>query len=396
MLNSKTEETRIVGGSVRDALLGSDNSDIDLATTLLPNEVMRRAATTSLKAIPTGIDHGTVTILLGRRTFEVTTLREDIETDGRHAVVRFGRSFARDAERRDFTINALSLDEDGKVHDTVGGMADLSAGRVRFIGDAATRIREDALRILRFFRFHARYGIGEPDKDGVRSAISAAATLDGLSRERVRSEALKLLEAPRAVAVIAAMRDAGLLDRIIQTGGYLDRLDRACRADGLASPTAPIERLAALAVDSRADIERLRRTLRLSNEETYVLETYADARQDLEHLAEVATVDMRRLAATRNLHGVALAIDVMDDLRKRRISREALTVLDHFLDGTDPIPVLPVSGRDLVAMDIPPGRSIGAGLAAAHSLWLQRGCASGEKEKAFLLQYILAAIGPKA
>lgn len=170
VLDGDGEEARLVGGAVRNALMQRPVSDHDIATTAPPEIVMARAQAAGLKVKPTGIAHGTVTVLVGRQPFEVTTLREDIETDGRHAVVCFGRDFAQDALRRDFTINALSLSRDGTIHDYAGGLDDLARRRVRFIGDPATRIREDYLRILRFFRFSAEYGEGPLDADGLAAA----------------------------------------------------------------------------------------------------------------------------------------------------------------------------------------------------------------------------------
>ncbi|PZN93230.1 MAG: CCA tRNA nucleotidyltransferase, partial [Hyphomicrobiales bacterium] len=159
-LNGDGEDTRVVGGAVRDLLLGEPVGDVDLATTALPQETIRRGEAAGFRAVPTGIEHGTVTLVRDGIGFEVTTLREDVETDGRRAKVVFGRDFVADALRRDFTVNALSLDREGGVHDHCGGLADLAVRRIRFIGDAGSRIREDYLRILRFFRFQARYGSG--------------------------------------------------------------------------------------------------------------------------------------------------------------------------------------------------------------------------------------------
>jgi tRNA nucleotidyltransferase/poly(A) polymerase len=182
---SKTgAETRVVGGAVRDALLGLPPHEIDLATTALPDAVLAAARDAGLKGVPTGIEHGTVTIVVAGTPFEVTTLREDVETDGRFAKVRFGGDFEQDAKRRDFTINALSLSFDGEIHDYTGGLADIEARRIRFIGDAATRIREDYLRILRFFRFNASHGEGPFDREGLHESIVARENLSRLSRER--------------------------------------------------------------------------------------------------------------------------------------------------------------------------------------------------------------------
>ena len=180
----------MVGGAVRNALLKIPVADIDIATTALPAEVIRRAKAAGIKSVPTGIDHGTVTLVVDGHPFEITTLREDTETFGRKAKVAFGRDWVRDAERRDFTINGLSVDAAGVVHDHVGGLDDIAARRVRFIGDPAARIAEDYLRILRFFRIHAAYGAGEPDRAGYLACIGARAGLaDALRRARADGNA---------------------------------------------------------------------------------------------------------------------------------------------------------------------------------------------------------------
>jgi poly(A) polymerase len=180
---------RIVGGAVRDALLGLAVSDVDLATPLLPEDIVQRLETARIKAVPTGIDHGTITAVSDGRTFEITTLRRDVETDGRRATVAFSSDWQEDAARRDFTINALYADpDDGKIIDYFGGLADLESGLVRFIGDAGQRIAEDHLRILRLFRFHARFGKGPIDPDALSAARANASKLMALSRERIADE----------------------------------------------------------------------------------------------------------------------------------------------------------------------------------------------------------------
>src|SRR6202795_3035939 len=207
LLNSNGEEARVVGGAVRNALLKIPTGDIDIATTALPTEVIRRAKAAGVKSVPTGIDHGTVTLVIDGQPFEVTTLREDTETFGRKAKVAFGRDWVRDAERRDFTINGLSVDAAGVVHDHVGGLDDILSKRVRFIGDPDRRIVEDYLPILRFFLIHAAYGAGTPDRTGYLGCIAGRAGLSSLSAERVRMEMLKLLVAAGAEAAVAAMAD---------------------------------------------------------------------------------------------------------------------------------------------------------------------------------------------
>ena len=202
LLNGDGEEARAVGGAVRNALMKLPVGEVDIATTAVPDEVIRRARAAGIKSVPTGIDHGTVTLVVDSKPFEVTTLREDTETFGRHAKVSFGRDWIGDANRRDFTINALSVGPDGVVHDYVGGLADVAARRVRFIGEASKRIAEDYLRILRFFRIHAAFGAGEVDRTGYLACIGGRAGLATLSAERMRMEMLKLVVADGAAGEI--------------------------------------------------------------------------------------------------------------------------------------------------------------------------------------------------
>ena len=266
-LSNTGAETRVVGGAVRDALLGLPPHEIDLATTALPDAVLAAARDAGLKGVPTGIEHGTVTIVVAGTPFEVTTLREDVETDGRFAKVRFGGDFEQDAKRRDFTINALSLSSDGEIHDYTDGLADIEARRIRFIGDAATRIREDYLRILRFFRFNASHGEGPFDREGLHELIVARENLSRLSRERIRAELMKLLLARRAPEVLRAMSHAGVIEVILGIG-YPLRLQRlAEREAALGKPADAVLRLEAFSVLTIEDAERLRERLRLSNDE---------------------------------------------------------------------------------------------------------------------------------
>ncbi len=258
LLNGNGEEARVVGGAVRNALLKIPIGDIDIATTALPDEVIRRANAAGIKNVPTGIEHGTVTLVVDRQPFEVTTLREDTETFGRKAKVAFGRDWVRDAERRDFTINGLSVDAKGVVHDYVGGLADIAARRVRFIGNANERIAEDYLRILRFFRIHAAYGAGEPDRAGYLACIAGRAGLSALSAERVRMEMLKLLVAEGAASAAVAMTDAGLLSAIFGGVAYTGTFAAVIAVErllGLAPD--PMRRLGALAVAVTEDAKRV-------------------------------------------------------------------------------------------------------------------------------------------
>ena len=261
-------ETRAVGGAVRDTLLGLKVTEIDLATTALPEQVMTLARNAGLKAVPTGIEHGTVTLIADGVPFEVTTLRRDVETFGRHATIAFTEDWEEDARRRDFTLNALYAGSDGTVFDPLSGYADLIAGRVRFIGDAEARINEDYLRILRFFRFNAYYGKGPLDPDGLQAAVKLRAGMEQLSVERVAAELRRLLVAPQAMRAVEALFDYGLLSGLLGSVPRLERFNRVVAVEEV-QVIAPdvMVRLAALAVFVAEDAERLAARLRLSNAE---------------------------------------------------------------------------------------------------------------------------------
>jgi poly(A) polymerase len=270
LLDRDGEEARVVGGAVRNALmeLPVGEIDIDVATTAVPQEVERRVEAAGFKAKPTGIEHGTVTAIIDGRPFEVTTLRQDVETFGRKAKVVFGRDWKADAERRDFTINALSASADGEVYDYVGGLADIAAHRVRFIGDPSARIAEDYLRILRFFRFHAWYGKGAPDAAGLHACIAARSGLDTLSRERVRMEVLKLLLAPHATPTLAVMAEAGILGTVLGGVPLLASFENMVKVEtAICVEADATRRLGALGVAVMEDADRLSQRLRLSNTE---------------------------------------------------------------------------------------------------------------------------------
>jgi poly(A) polymerase len=359
-LNGGGEEARIVGGAVRNALMGLPAIDIDIAVTCLPEETMRRAQAAGFRAVPTGIEHGTITIVAGGQPFEATTLREDVETDGRRATVRFGRDFAHDAARRDFTINALSLDHEGRLHDSVGGFADIAARHVRFIGEAGQRIHEDYLRILRFFRFHAAYGEGAPDAGGLAACIAGRDGLDGLSRERIRAEVLKLVMAKGAVSTLVAMAASGIWQRVTAGLCWPARLARLTQALPDASA---IERLAACALMSRADATRLRERLRLSNAEHEALRQAALAFEGLHGADMPDDRQARRLAHKLGLRPVLLAIAAENS----GVGAADVAALAQ----TGQVPAFPLSGRDMAAAGVPPGPAMGAALARAEDLWAQ-------------------------
>ncbi len=389
-LNTGDEETRIVGGAVRNAILGFPDTDVDLTTTALPERIRALAQAAGFKAVPTGIEHGTLTVIVAGEPYEVTTLREDVETDGRHAVVRFGRDFPTDARRRDFTINALSLGADGTLHDDVGGVEDIRHRRVRFIGDPGRRIAEDHLRALRFFRFHAQYGEGPLDRAGFAAAIQARDALSRLSRERVRAEVLKLLGARRAVEVTAEVAGTGILARLLGIVGDPGRLARASRA-----VSDPILALAAYAVRVEEDAERLAERLRLSNDEAARLAAYARVVARLRSFAHALDeADIRRLVAEHGTQAISDALVIVSGEARPILGPGALPALARFADGSEPPPALPVRGADLRTLGIPPGPRMGALLASARSTWLTGGCRTDLTERERLLRHIADKSGP--
>jgi poly(A) polymerase len=376
-LNRDGEAARIVGGAVRNALLGEPVADIDVATTCLPDETMRRARAAGFKAVPTGVEHGTVTVVIDGAPFEVTTLRRDVETDGRHAVVAFGRDFREDALRRDFTINALGLDAAGALHDYADGLADLAARRVRFIGAAGERIAEDYLRILRFFRFHARYGVGEPNRVALNACIAGRAGLEGLSRERVWAELRKLLVAPRATATLQAMAGAGLLMPVIGGVPHLSRF--AAIADGPGEGVYPAFRLAALAVTITEDALRLRERLRLSNAEFERVSGTVAALEALSGRGTLPGIAMLRRLAHRIGADAAAGGLVLLGADGRSADIQALIAE---LARTPPF--LP-TGKDVLALGVNAGPKVGQVLDAAREAWIEAGCPARRDEQQALL-----------
>jgi poly(A) polymerase len=258
---------RFVGGSVRNALMGEPMSDIDIATVETPEKAQALLEAKGIKVVPTGIAHGTITAVMPSRHYEITTLRVDVATDGRHADVAFTGDWLEDARRRDFTINALYADADGTVHDPLGtGMADLEARRVRFIGDASARITEDYLRVLRFFRFHAWYGVGELDADGLKACADARNGLTQLSGERVRDELLKIAAADKAGLAFRQMAAAGILPIVMPEASRLDRFEQLVDIEANQLFTSdPLLRLGSMCDLDKVGVEELATRLRFSN-----------------------------------------------------------------------------------------------------------------------------------
>ncbi len=371
VLDRDGEEARVVGGAVRNALLGEAPGDLDIATTALPEEAMRRAQAERFKVVPTGIDHGTVTIIAEGKPFEVTTLREDVETFGRKAVVRFGRDWARDAARRDFTINALSVSPDGTLHDSVGGLADIAARRVRFIGDPATRIAEDYLRILRFFRFHATYGHGDPDPAGLHACIIARAGLERLSRERVRMELMKLLVAKRAAPTLTIMADCGILGSVLGGVPLVADFANMVAIEAVAGigPDAT-RRLGALAVLVTEDAERLWERLRLSNAQRTRLLAMAERwwRVASSMPEQDARVLLYRLGAAHFVDRVLLAFARAGAEAADQAWRKLAALPERWTP-----PGFPLRADDLIRRGVEKGPALGRALDAAEDAWIGQG-----------------------
>ncbi len=382
------EEARLVGGAVRDALMGRSVADVDIAVTLPPEAVMALARREGWKAIPTGLDHGTVTLILEGERLEVTTLRRDVETDGRHATIAHTRDFAEDALRRDFTMNALSLSADGRVHDYATGIADARAGLVRFMGDPETRIREDYLRILRFFRFNASHGSGAPDAAGLAACSALKEGMARLSRERLRQETLKLLAADRAVEAAEAMDGIGLWPLILpgircEIAG-LRRFAAAEAATG--RPADPVLRLAALC---EGEGGALQQALALSNADRQRIDSARAAAKALDGDA-LADAALRRVLFT---HGAAAAADgaLLVAAGGKLQPAEAAALAGRLAALAGAVPANPFRSADAAALGVPPGPRMGRVLRAATEAWLAAGLPEGEDRRDALLRQAVAA-----
>ncbi|MCX2697946.1 CCA tRNA nucleotidyltransferase [Ochrobactrum chromiisoli] len=379
-LNRDGGEVRVVGGAVRNALLGTKVSDVDLATTHLPEGTVRLAKEAGFKPVPTGIEHGTITVVVQGQPFEVTTLRKDIETNGRHAKVAFGTDWKADAERRDFTINALYATADGDVIDYVGGLADIETKTLRFIGDAEQRIREDYLRILRFFRFFAWYGSGRPEADGLRASARLKDGLSQLSAERIWSELKKLLSAPDPSRAMLWMRQSGVLTAILPESEKwgIDAIHGLVRAEAdLGWDVDALLRLESIVPPDAARMTELGKRLKMSNAERARLEAWARAdaiksetsEQALKKLiyrgSSQAVADRIRLAYASARQEAAASDEAM--IRAGGYSR----LLDA-LEKYEPL-VFPVTGGDLLARGVEKGPGLGEVLRDLETLWIDSG-----------------------
>ena len=375
-------EARVAGGAVRNALLGEPIADIDIATTLTPDRVTALAEAAGMSVHPTGLAHGTVTVVIhdedGTHPFEVTTLRVDVETDGRHAKVAYTDDWAADAARRDFTINALYCDKDGNLFDTVGGLEDIAGPVVRFAGDARARIKEDYLRILRYFRFHARYANGEMEQEALEACIALKDNLGSLSGERVRAELLKLFETVGAVATVRTMVETGILQAAFDVDARVDVLARMADIDAANGLLPDGElRLAALADPATVSFDRLR----LSNEQLFRLQALAD------------TGGLAPILGTHERHVMLYRLGpdrYRDGVRYRWALAGGDANSEEWLDMLGlaerwRVPVFPVQGKDLIELGMDPGPAMGEALDRLEEWWIE---ADFEPNKREILEHL--------
>jgi len=361
---------------VRDAILGRPVSDIDVATDIEPAKVLDILAAEGIRAVPTGIEHGTVTAIPAGRPFEVTTLRRDVETDGRRAVVGYTRDWSEDAARRDFTMNALSADRDGNVFDYTDGLADLAAGRVRFIGVAADRIREDYLRILRFFRFQASYGRTDPDPDAVDACRAAVGNIEALSGERVWQELSRLLVVDDPTPVLRLMEKTGVLPRLLPVRRMVDRVQALAALEAMFGlGTDPIRRLAALIEPSRKEASQVAARLRLSRIDTDRLASLSAGKGECgPHMEDqVLRRSLYRIRGPhfRDLTLLGWADAIVRDRRRATAAAEGWQrTLQAALDWVQP--ELPVGGADALAFGVPEGPAIGELIGEIENWWVEK------------------------
>ena len=368
---------RFVGGCVRDAVLGRAVTDIDFATDAEPARVIELLGERNIRALPTGVEHGTITAILDQRQFQITTLRQDIETDGRRAEVRYTKDWSVDAARRDFTMNSMSADPDGTIYDYVDGLTDLRAGRVRFIGEAEERIAEDYLRILRFFRFHATYGLTAPEAQALQACRDASNQIEKLSGERVWQELSRILVIAEPVHVFALMEEAGILRLLFPVGSSTSRLQALAALEAMVGVAPePIRRMTALFQPDREEASQIATRLRLSRPETSRLDNLSASR-------DKSIVGMPDLALRRSLY--TLGVDLFQDLFlldwADQFALDPPVVTGNNLEWRATWDaaqcwqphVFPLSGKDVIAAGVGEGPAVGKILGKIEDWWIEQG-----------------------
>jgi len=378
---------RVAGGAVRNALMGEAVNDVDLCTTLLPDEVVRRLESAGHKAIPTGIDHGTVTAVIDGNPYEVTTLREDVETDGRHAVVAFGTDWQKDAERRDLTINALYCDRDGNVYDFINGYPDIETKEIRFIGDASQRIREDSLRILRFFRFFAWYGHGRPDAEGLKACAAGKTLLAGLSVERVWMELKKMLSAPDPGRAILWMRTTGILGGVLpETHKWgTDAIPALLRLEQEQNwAPDPLFRLMGMVRPDVETMQTMSKRMTFSNMETDRMVDWASSNLAKSETHENELQKMLYRGSQQGmLDQMRLEVVHLINRDEEEAAQQMLGLADFASNWERPL--LPIKGQDLLDQGAKAGPQLGETLSKLEESWVESGFT---KTKDALLQEV--------
>lgn len=370
-------EARVVGGAVRNALMGMPTSDVDLCTTLQPQEVVARLQAKGHKAVPTGIEHGTVTAVIDSHPFEVTTLRKDIETDGRHAVVEFGTDWQEDANRRDLTMNGLYCDREGNVFDFVNGYRDIETKTVRFIGDAEIRIKEDSLRILRFFRFFAWYGGGRPDAASLKACASGRTLMSGLSVERVWSELKKILSAPDPSRAILWMRTTGILGGVIpETHKWgTDVIPGLLRLEQeQAWEPDYLFRLMGMVCPDVETMQTMSKRMTFSNKEMERMITWAD---NSAPKPEIANGELDKLLYRGNAQGLldAMKLEIVHLRgRENELTANKMLELVQYTQNWQK-PKFPLQGQDLINVGMQAGPKMGDQLKQLEEIWIESGFA---------------------
>lgn len=368
-----------VGGCVRDSLLGHTVADIDIATVLAPQVVTKRLRDVAIKVVPTGLAHGTVTAVIDGQHFEITTLRVDVDTDGRRATVAFTDDWVADAERRDFTVNALFADSSGAIFDPVGGLADLKAQRIRFVGDAEQRIREDVLRLLRFFRFYGQFGTPPPDRDAIAACAKMADLLPTLSGERVAAETLKLLAAAEPATTLSLMSANGILQHFLPEAKEIDRLAALVTVDGIVDRADPLRRLASCLKVDAVGADAIAARFRLYNVDRERLRALvaSDHRLHRDMSLQARRAALYRLGADgwRDRVPIDWAEEIaLGGSQDRHITdgwRELYDLADAWT-----LPIFPLQGNDVLDLGIAAGPDVGRHLTAVEEWWIAGGFAA--------------------
>lgn len=361
-LGADDDFARVVGGAVRDALLNifwdkkRNIGDIDIASKLTPEENMERLTIAGIKVVPTGVKHGTVMAVIGKKCFEITTLRKDLETDGRHAEVEFTDDWVEDAKRRDFTINALYLDMHGNVYDPLGGLPDLKAARVRFIGEAKERIKEDGLRILRLFRFSSELSLSGIDEDGLLASIELKAMIPNLSGERIWQELSKIITSKRAMQVVPVLNAIGLLHEILPFAVAQDAFLKYAKLEKKFSLKDPVGRLSLLLPGDEKSIIEASSHLRLSNRERDSLLAFSK---------EYPKHNLTNMTLRRVIYQYGKEVVIHNLLKSGDLDAKTLYYINDYQ-----IPKMPYSGKDLIAEGWEAGRGMGAELKRREQVWI--------------------------